>query len=300
MNKLISLSHELIKNSNCDAVAVGVLDFNKNNFEFFEISESSLKENKSKIYFDLASLTKPLTNSLVNISEKISEPDLDLLLNHRAGIPAWGLLSNKSWKKQILSYPVEKSETLYSDFSALRYMLEVEQKLGRDYQSISFENLDPKIKFWKDLLIEDICVQNGFYNYQPNIGKVHDPNAYNLSEFTSHAGLFGTIDGVGKTLLNFNHKYDLLELMQEKIENSDNRFVNGFDTVSNPENTLAGKGCSDKTFGHLGFTGTSFWIDAKRGIGHVILTNSTKLFWFDKLSLNAYRRQLGEIIWQKY
>ena len=48
------------------------------------------------------------------------------------------------------------------------------------------------------------------------------------------------------------------------------RFILGFDTVQNPSNTLAGAGCSDSCFGHLGFTGTSFWIDAKKEIGHII------------------------------
>ena len=43
-------------------------------------------------------------------------------------MPAWGLLPNFGWKEQILNYSIKESETLYSDFSALRVMLELEKK----------------------------------------------------------------------------------------------------------------------------------------------------------------------------
>lgn len=46
----------------------------------------------------------------------------------------------------------------------------------------------------------------------------------------------------------------------------------GFDTPSG-EKSSSGKYFSRMTVGHLGFTGTSFWIDLYRGIVIVLLTN---------------------------
>ena len=86
--------------------------------------------------------------------------------------------------------------------------------------------------------------------------------------------------------------------MNEKLYNSQNRFENGWDRVEDPSSTLAGAGCSNRTFGHLGFTGTSIWIDSVKKLGHVILSNATKNYWYDKKSLNIYRRNLGKLVWE--
>lgn len=293
--RLKELTKDFFIDSHCDAVAVGVLDFDQHKFDVFEVSFLDSEAHAGEIYFDLASLTKPLVNSLLHISQNINDPTLELILNHRAGIPAWGLLSKSSWKEQILSYDVKESDTVYSDFSALRYMLELEKKIGKNLKEEVFKNLSDKIIHWLDLPNDKLTLQNGYYGGKPNIGKVHDPNAYNIKEFLSHAGLFGTVEGLCETLINFNKNYNLLERMQTK---SEHRFKNGFDTVTNPQETLAGAGCSDKTFGHLGFTGTSFWIDPDKKLGHVILSNATKFSWYDKKGLNLFRKELGALVWK--
>jgi CubicO group peptidase (beta-lactamase class C family) len=300
MNDLIGFSQEFLKNSNADAVAVGVLNFKTHEFKGFEILNNEINESDPKIFFDYASLTKALGNSFVTIANKLEDKKLKLLLNHRAGLPAWGLLPKSSWKEQINSYSIKESDTLYSDFSALRFMLEVEKILGKDYKDLVLENLNPGIRSWLDLTGSEVTLQNGYFNGRENYGKVHDPNAYNLECFTSHAGLFGTVKSLGTSILEFDKKHNLLKTVSSEMLKDNHRFCLGFDTVTNPENTLAGNGCSKSTFGHLGFTGTSFWIDAQREIGHIILSNSTKYFWFDKLALNQFRRKLGEHIWLNY
>lgn len=298
---LLKLSQNFLKNSDSDAVAVSVLDFKNHTFECFEIYNGQKRERDTQIYFDLASLTKPITNSFISISEGKLDENCELLLNHEAGLPSWGLLPRTTWKEQILSYPVKKSPTLYSDFSALRFMLEIEKKTGAKYQDLAFRNLDnKKIKFWRDMDGSEFCVQNGFYNGQENVAKAHDPNAYNLEDFTSHSGLFGTIEGISQALINFDKQKQLLDLMKVSISEAKQRFVRGFDTVSDPEKTLAGRGCSKSTFGHLGFTGTSFWIDPEKNLGQVTLSNAVKKFWFNKKELNILRREIGEYVWKNY
>jgi CubicO group peptidase (beta-lactamase class C family) len=49
----------------------------------------------------------------------------------------------------------------------------------------------------------------------------------------------------------------------------------GFDRKSPFGFTTAGQLASDDTFGHLGFTGTSLWIDRKKDMAVILLTNRT-------------------------
>ena len=47
----------------------------------------------------------------------------------------------------------------------------------------------------------------------------------------------------------------------------------GFDGKNDHGSSSAGERCSPDTFGHLGFTGTSFWIDPHAQVVAVLLTN---------------------------
>src|SRR5690606_12605812 len=127
--------------------------------------------------------------------------------------------------------------------------------------------------------------------------EVHDPNAWVIKAFCSHAGLFATISSLCQTLLNYQKQTDFISNTKADLQQHSHRFALGWDRVVNPQDTLAGKGCSPFTFGHLGFTGTSIWIDAEKMRGHVILANATKYHWYDKQVLNEIRRALGELVW---
>jgi CubicO group peptidase (beta-lactamase class C family) len=302
MKNIIQLVKTLMPHEVFDAFGVGIIDFKKNSFEVIEANhfEEEVKiKTEPTLYFDLASLTKPLTNSLSYFlkPDSFDAPTL-LCLSHRGGLPAWGLLPKKGWKEQILSYPIQESETLYSDFSALRVMLNLEKK-GVDQKKICSEVWDKETLNWLDLPKHFPTVQYGYKNSLPNFGKVHDPNAYVINEFCSHAGLFSTVDGLCRTLLNYQSKTGFIEKVKSDLPKHNHRFAYGWDRVENPEATLAGKGCSKFTFGHLGFTGTSIWIDPERMLGHVILSNATKYHWFDKDGLNGLRRAIGEAVWKQ-
>lgn len=300
MEKVIRTVESLLSFEKFDALAVGVVDFKQNKFQSFEslkIENSIQSHGKGTIYFDLASMTKPLTNSLSYFLDPRSFDEKMLqCLDHRGSLPAWGLLPKIGWKEQILSYPVSAAETLYSDFSALRVMLEL-QKKGFDPKKECSKIWDKETLNWLDLPAGVALLQYGYKNGQPNFGEVHDPNAWVIREFCSHAGLFSTIDGVCKTLLNYQAQTDFINKVKPVMDGHTNRFIHGWDRVENPQNTLAGVGCSNHTFGHLGFTGTSVWIDADKMIGHVILSNATKHHWFEKQGLNDIRRAVGELVW---
>jgi hypothetical protein len=299
MKELIAIISSHMPLAPFDALGVGIIDFKAKSFQAFEATQfdGHLQfKSEPTIYFDLASVTKVLTNALSYfMSPETFDKDMLLCLSHRGGLPAWGLLPHKGWKEQILSYPVKESPTLYSDFSALRVLLEFNKK--SDMKSLCQKVWDKETMSWLDLPPWYPRVQTGYKNSKPNFGKVHDPNACVINDFTSHAGLFSTTDGLCRTLLNYQEQTGFIGKVEADLRSHEHRFSFGWDRVENPENTLAGAGCGPKTFGHLGFTGTSVWIDPSTMRGHVILTNATKQHWYDKTVLNELRRSLGQAIW---
>ncbi len=300
MEKLKNYAYELMGNQHFDSLAVGIIDFKNQKFETFEIS-ADVFSSKPYLYFDLASLTKALTNSVVKLKHpECFDEKMLLLLNHIAGLPSGGLLSKKTWREELLAYDIKLSETLYSDYSSLRCMLEIEKKSGKKLEELCSFYFDKELVHWKKLPEGSFSPEAGIRNKRVVCGEVHDNNCYNIGEFISHAGLFATVDGLCRSLLNLDKSVAMNEKLSEafKTHKNENRFILGFDHVMDPENTLAGKGCSIKTFGHLGFTGTSFWIDLETQRGAVLLTNATQTYWYERSGLSDLRKKLGAAIWK--
>ena len=111
--------------------------------------------------------------------------------------------------------------------------------------------------------------------------EVHDENAYALGGAAGHAGLFGTASAVsavtGQWLDGCAGRSRFLspELVrhfvarQERIAGSS--WALGWDTPSAPSS--AGRRFSAASFGHLGYTGTSIWIDPTVELEAVLLSN---------------------------
>ena len=289
MKQIEHIVSTLLPHAPFDAVSIGVIDFNKNTFETYESSEG--------VYFDIASVTKTLTNVLgYFLKPETFTPEMLLCLSHRGGLPSWGLLPHDGWREIIQSYPIKESETLYSDYSPLRVMLEFNKK--GDLKSLCQTVWDKETIYWTDLPPGIPLVQTGYKNGEPNFGEVHDPNARTIGEFCAHAGIFSTVAGLCRTYLEYQKRTDFISKVKKEMSSHQHRFSFGFDRVENPEATLAGKGCSKFTFGHLGFTGCSAWIDAEKMKGHIILSNAVKEHWYDKQVLNDVRRGVGEVVWK--
>ena len=301
MKKILNSALSLLEDQHFDSLAVGVIDFKNQKFESFEISATNVVSEKPYLYFDLASLTKALTNSAVKLnSPEVFDENSLMLLNHIAGLPSGGLLSKKTWREEILSYDIKLSPTLYSDYSSLRCMLEIEKKSGKKLRELCSYYFDPELLHWKDLPANSFSPEYGVRNKKIVSGEVHDNNCYNIGEFISHAGLFATIDGLCRSLMKLNNQTSMNEqlLNSFKSHKNEDRFIMGFDHVMDPNNSLAGLGSTIKTFGHLGFTGTSFWINPETNIGAVILTNATQSYWYERSGLIKLRKTLGAEIWK--
>jgi serine-type D-Ala-D-Ala carboxypeptidase len=113
-------------------------------------------------------------------------------------------------------------------------------------------------------------------------GIVHDENAWALSGhgLSGHAGLFGTAAAVahfGAALLEARRglcptwlaAHNLAPLLEERPGGT---LRAGFDGKS-ADQSSAGTLASQRSFGHLGFTGTSFWCDPDAQRVLVLLTN---------------------------
>jgi serine-type D-Ala-D-Ala carboxypeptidase len=111
---------------------------------------------------------------------------------------------------------------------------------------------------------------------------VHDENAWALSGdgASGHAGMFGTAPGVldlGTCLLDVmrGHRDDFLsphEIEPLVRPRPGGTLRAGFDGKS-LEGSSAGRGFGLSSVGHLGFTGTSMWIDPDAQVVGVLLTN---------------------------
>lgn len=194
--------------------------------------------------------------------------------------------------KESMLYPAEK-KVLYSDLGFMVLGLVVETVTGRGLdhyvgdeiyrplgidsdKGLFFAGLDSKpiiedfaateISSWRNILLE---------------GVVHDENAYMMGGIAGHAGLFGSAvslyillssllsDFYGSHTINLFGK-DLVHTFFKEQKGTDKAL--GFETPS-LVNPSCGNYFSKRSIGHLGFTGTSFWIDLERRVIVILLTN---------------------------
>ncbi len=111
---------------------------------------------------------------------------------------------------------------------------------------------------------------------------VHDENAWVLAGYgtAGHAGLFGDVRavvGLGVAIVDVlrGERDDWLsaaELAPLVEPRPGGTLCAGFDRRG-PEQPASGRHFGARTFGHLGFTGTSLWIDPDRSLVGVLLTN---------------------------
>ena len=115
-------------------------------------------------------------------------------------------------------------------------------------------------------------------------GEVHDENAWVMGGVSGHAGVFASATDMaifaecmlkGGAPLVKPETVALFTLRENEPRGTSRAL--GWDTPSHPSSS--GTRFSPSSFGHLGFTGTSLWIDPKRQLSVTFLTNRT---WPDR------------------
>jgi CubicO group peptidase (beta-lactamase class C family) len=113
-------------------------------------------------------------------------------------------------------------------------------------------------------------------------GEVHDDNAYAMGGVAGHAGLFasapevdrlaGRLGACWRGADDFVPAEIVREFWARDTRVPGSTWALGWDTPS-PEGSSAGQRIAAHAVGHLGFTGTSLWIDLERDARVVLLTN---------------------------
>ncbi|WP_456434560.1 serine hydrolase domain-containing protein [Thermosulfuriphilus sp.] len=112
-------------------------------------------------------------------------------------------------------------------------------------------------------------------------GEVHDENTWVLGGAAGQAGLFGRLEGVLSLTVRLYECYQgqAGPFKKETVEifwnwrQQGGTWALGFDRPQKEGYSSAGSLLSREAWGHLGFTGTSFWIDPKRDLIIVFLSN---------------------------
>lgn len=250
-------------------------------------------------FFDLASLTKPvlalaIARSGLDIRTKLgtlvpetsgtetAEVTLEDLLSHRAGLQAHIFVTPTGALVQAAHARKSDREPVYSDIGYIlagvalaRFAKTVDAGFAMKQLVLDPLALSDRIGTLRDLDINDDQDERfAPTEVRPGFPKrrVHDENAWALTGRggSGHAGLFGTIGGVADLVRHLLRERDRLGFMT--IERSGGTLRAGFDGKS-AEGSSAGSVLGPRSFGHLGFTGTSFWIDPDAAIGVVLLTN---------------------------
>ncbi len=269
--------------------------------------------------FDLASITKVVaTTTMAAILYERGLLDLDaslrsvlsgaadvpfrLLLAHSSGLPAYLRLFEQAHTRDALlaaalATPLEAAPGTRAAYSDIGFIL-----LGAALEKLSGESLDT---FCAREIFGPLAMSNTTFrvpaafrtcvvptlndtDFRRRIiqGEVNDENAAVLGGVAGHAGLFAPALDVARfaeCMLAGGHSIlrpetVALFIRRQNSPPGTSRAL-GWDTPSPP--SQSGKHFSPRSFGHLGYTGTSLWIDPERRLSVTLLTNRT---WPDRSS----------------
>lgn len=136
-------------------------------------------------------------------------------------------------------------------------------------------------------------------------GEVHDWNAYAMGGAAGHAGLFSTTHNLHCFLQEFHRTYlglsDFIPqtTIQQFIDypHQQGEYVLGWDTPAKTHSS-AGRFFSPHSIGHLGFTGTSIWIDLEKEYWVILLSNRIHPTTTNN-QIKAFRPLLHELVFHE-
>ena len=224
------------------------------------------------------------------------------LLCHASGLPAhrvyWPELEKMAVEKRkrwligrIINEEREYrlgEKNLYSDLGYLLLGFIVEEKSGKNLADFWQKTIARPLGVEYDLFFPP-CLPDRSYRFVATSveekrsmpGFVHDDNCRALGGICGHAGLFGTASAVltvcQELLYSLNKKEHRLPFSHQTLKRAclragDSDWTAGF-CLPSRQDSSSGIYFSEQSIGHLGFTGTSFWIDPVKKLAVVLLTN---------------------------
>lgn len=263
-----------------------------------------IKQGKLKWDTPLVDCLKELKNDPYKRNIRIEH-----LLTHSSGLEAYRpyfrffkSVFTEEDKARLLRYITYEKKVdepginnIYSDLGYILLGEIIERKTGQRLDHFFTEQIARKLNLENDLFFIPINQESANQSIQDCAatekcpwrgrviqGEVHDEHCWLMGGIAGHAGLFGTIDGVLR----------LCELMLDQwvgkgdspflsgqlfkqlftIPNNKLTWYRGFDRPT-PGGSSSGHYFSEKSAGHLGFSGTSFWMDPEKKTVVVLLTN---------------------------
>ncbi|MBT3449429.1 MAG: serine hydrolase [Bacteroidetes Order II. Incertae sedis bacterium] len=210
---------------------------------------------------------------------------------YREGVTSAREVRNRILQDSLIYEPGSMSR--YSDFGPITLAWMVERITGETFSEYVYDNVfkplsmyDTGFKSVRRGAIQKAVPteRDDYFRYRLLQGEVHDETAYLLGGTAGHAGLFSTADDLSRfaaMLINEGRVGDRVFLKPETIR----YFVGkvdpdlthtralGWDTRSLAGYSSAGSHLGPWSYGHTGFTGTSFWIDPDSKLFVILLTN---------------------------
>jgi CubicO group peptidase (beta-lactamase class C family) len=244
-----------------------------------------------------------------------------MLLDHSSGLPGYERLfehvsGRQAMIEACLHRPLTAKPGTRAEYSDLGFIL-----LGHLLEQISGERIDV---FCAREIFGPIGMRSaGFcplpyqrdkippteddhtFRHRVIQGEVHDENASVMGGVAGHAGLFSdavdplrlaacVLEGGSTPAGSSLFSAETISLFSRRAEQPPGTSRGlGWDTPSSPSSS--GSLFSSRSIGHLGFTGTSLWIDLEAGVAVTLLTNRT---WPDRSNqgIRAFRPQFHDAV----
>ncbi len=218
-----------------------------------------------------------------------------MLLAHSAGLPAHRkLYLDAQGREAILAsarrVPLETAPMARAEYSDIGFIILgelLERVAGKRLDAFCAEEVFGALKLnlrfvAQPTVIDGVPPTVNDLEYRGRVvqGEVNDENASAMGGVAGHAGLFGdalSVSRFAQCMLGggapvFRAKTVELFTRREERPEGTSRAL-GWDTPSRP--SQSGTRFSARSFGHLGYTGTSLWCDPERGLSVTLLTNRT-------------------------
>ena len=244
----------------------------------------------------VTAIVPEFANPLDNDDPRRREVTVRMLLAHSSGLPAYEkLFQLAQTREQLLqaafTAPLTDAPGARAEYSDIGFII-----LGVVLERLADESLDAfcqreifgplgmtQTTFKPTAALKDAIpptADDRTFRHRIIQGEVQDENASVLGGVAGHAGLFSTAEDLAilaHAMLNGGHpilRSSTVEFFSRRESSPDGTSrALGWDTPSAP--SQSGRHFSSRSFGHLGYTGTSLWLDPERQLSIALLTNRT-------------------------
>jgi CubicO group peptidase (beta-lactamase class C family) len=237
-----------------------------------------------------------LADSCGEVDPRRHDITFRMLLAHSSGLPAYEKLFLRAHMRDELlraafTTPLSADPGTRAEYSDIGFII-----LGTALERIAEESID---RFCQREIFGPLAMTNTTFSppkesrhkipptahdqtfrYGIIQGEVQDENAFVLGGVAGHAGLFSTAQDIaifaramlhgGRPIL---HPETVATFTRREASPPGTSRALGWDTPSAP--SQSGKHFGPASYGHLGYTGTSLWIDPDRELSITLLTNRT-------------------------